>query len=218
MRRTSRISHTESAPGLAADTHGARTVAIRSLLLKLALVASGVGLMAASAWISVPFFPVPMTMQTLAVLLVGGLLGPRLGVTSVASYLALGLAGAPVFHGGLAGPALLVGPTGGYLIGFIPAAYLMGLFSGHGSRTKSVGRFGMFSRVLLLVGGALSAEAAIYALGLPWLAFTTVHDAGKTVAVGLTPFLLGDLVKTAAAVMAVYGGKNLLARWGSLPF
>lgn len=216
MGRTYRTAHSDSAPAVAADARDARARALRSLVLKLALVATGVGVLAASAWISVPFFPVPITMQTLAVLVVGGLLGPRLGVTAVASYLALGLVGAPVFHNGLGGPALLAGPTGGYLVGFIPAAYLMGLASG-GGWTRSSGRSRVLSRVALLVGGALLAEAAIYALGLPWLSFTTVHDANRAIAVGLVPFLLGDLVKTAVAVMTIYGGKNLLARWGSLP-
>jgi biotin transport system substrate-specific component len=159
---------------------------------------------------------VPITMQTLAVLLVGGFLGPRLGVAAVTTYIALGLAGAPVFHNGLGGPALLAGPTGGYLIGFIPAAYLMGLASRRGWADPA-GRLDALSRVAHLVGGALLAEVAIYALGLPWLAFTTVKDVGKAVAVGLVPFLLGDLVKTAVAVTALYGGKNLLTRGGSLP-
>ena len=217
MGRIHRTAHLDSAPAIVADARAERALATRSLLLKLTLVATGVGVLTASAWISVPFFPVPITMQTLAVLLVGGLLGPRLGVTAVASYLALGLSGAPVFHGGLGGPALLAGPTGGYLIGFIPAAYVMGLASRRGW-TISAGRLGVVAKVALLVGGALWAETTIYALGVPWLAFTTVHDAGKAIAVGLVPFLLGDLVKTAVAVMTVYGGKDLLARWGSLPF
>ncbi len=213
MGRTFKTAHSDRAPSIAADTRGARALAARSLLINLALVATGVGVLVASARISVPFYPVPITMQTLAVLLVGGLLGPRLGVAAVTSYIALGLAGAPVFSS----PLGLAGPTGGYLVGFIPAAYLMGL-AGRRGWTKSTGRFGVFSRVALLVGGALVAEAAIYALGLPWLAFTTVKGAGTAVSVGLVPFLLGDLVKTVAAVAAVYGGKNLLARKGSLPF
>ena len=101
-------------------------LAARPIAAATASVAAGVGILTASAWLSVPFYPVPLTMQTLAVLLIGGLLGSRLGVATVASYLALGLAGAPVFHGGTGGPAVLPGPTGGYLVGFLPAAFLMG--------------------------------------------------------------------------------------------
>jgi len=215
MGRTHRISRFEGGNAIAADARGARALAVRPMLLKIALVTTGVGVLAASAWISVPFYPVPMTMQTLAVLLVGGLLGPRLGVAAVTSYLVLGLAGAPVFHSGLGGPALLAGPTGGYLMGFVPAVFVMGLASRRGW-TPSAGRLGKLHRLALLVGGAVLAEAAIYSLGLPWLAFTTAQDAGTVMAKGLMPFLLADLVKTAVAVTGTYGGKNLLRR-GSLP-
>ena len=97
------------------------------VILRVALVLAGVGVLTVSAWLSVPFYPVPLTMQTLAVLLVGGLLGPRLGASAVAGYLAVGLMGAPVFHNGLGGVAVFGGPTGGYLVGFLPAAFLMGL-------------------------------------------------------------------------------------------
>ncbi|MCH5375079.1 MAG: efflux RND transporter permease subunit, partial [Planctomycetes bacterium] len=102
-------------------------VSINMISMFAFLVVLGIGVLSACSWLSVPFYPVPMTMQTLAVLVVGGVLGPRLGTTAVAGYLSLGLAGAPVFHGGLGGPAVFVGPTGGYLLGFLPAAFLMGL-------------------------------------------------------------------------------------------
>jgi biotin transport system substrate-specific component len=79
-----------------------RTEAVRSTTAqKAGLVLAGIGILAASAWLSVPFYPVPLTMQTLAVLLVGGALGPALGVSAVVGYLALGALGAPVFHGRL---------------------------------------------------------------------------------------------------------------------
>jgi biotin transport system substrate-specific component len=238
MRRTSKTTRPERGSAqvgfaTAADGRAARALAVRPLLLgigrathaiaarpmlvKTALVATGVGVLVASAWISVPFYPVPMTMQTLAVLLVGGLLGPRLGAAAVASYVALGLTGAPVFHSGLGGLAVIAGPTGGYLLGFVPAAFLMGLGS-RGSFAPSTDRLGLLSRVVLLTCGAVLAEIVIYALGVSWLALFAGMDAQKAIAVGLVPFLLGDLVKMAVAVTAVYGGRNLLARWGSLPF
>lgn len=217
MRRTYKTAQRETALAVAADTRGARAVAVRSGLLKTALVLTGVGVLTASAWVSVPFYPVPLTMQTLAVLLIGGVLGPRLGVTAVTSYIVLGLAGAPVFHNGLGGAALVAGPTGGYLMGFVPAVFVMGLASRRGW-SSAAGRLGALRRLALLTGGAVLAEVAIYALGVPWLALTTVKHAGAAVALGLVPFLLGDLVKTAVAVTAVYGADNLLTRWGSLPF
>jgi biotin transport system substrate-specific component len=186
------------------------------VLLGISVVAAGIGILTASAWLSVPFYPVPMTMQTLAVLLVGGLLGPRLGVASVAGYLALGLTGAPVFHGGIGGAAVLAGPTGGYLLGFMPAAFLMGLFASR-IRAASSQRPGTWRDLAILAVGALSAEVAIYVIGLPWLA-VLLGDFGKAVTVGVVPFLLGDLLKTAVAVGAIRSGSRLLHRQGLLPF
>jgi biotin transport system substrate-specific component len=186
------------------------------VLLGISLVATGVGILTASAWLSVPFYPVPMTMQTLAVLLVGGLLGPRLGVTAVAGYLALGLVGAPVFHGGMGGPAVLAGPTGGYLLGFLPAAFLMGLVASR-VRAAGPGKGGTWRGLAALAGGALSAEIAIYAVGLPWLAFL-LGDLGLAVTAGVVPFLLGDVLKTAVAVGAIRSGSRVLDRRGLLPF
>ncbi len=213
MRRDQETDRSGNTLAITADARQARALAVRPWLLKTALVLTGVGLLAASSWISIPFYPVPLTMQTLAVLLVGGLLGPRLGVAAVTSYLALGLAGAPMFHNGLGGLVLLVGPTGGYLVGFIPAAFLMGL-AGRKGWAASTFRSGAARRWLLVIVGAIAAEIAIYTLGLPWLAFTTGTDAGTAAAMGLTPFLLGDLVKMSIAVLLVCGGKNLLERWG----
>jgi biotin transport system substrate-specific component len=193
---------------------------VRPGLLKVALVTAGVGLLTAGAWISIPFYPVPMTMQTLAVLVVGGLLGPKLGSLSVATYLVLGFSGAPVFHNGLGGLAMLAGPTAGYLFGFVPAAFLMGLVSRRGGDSVD-GVVGALRRLGRLAAGAVLAEAAIYAFGLPWLAVWLVVAGGRgaeaTFSVGLAPFILGDLVKMAVAVTVVYGGRNVLGRWRSLP-
>lgn len=193
-----------------------RSVAAR----KAALVITGMGILAASAWLSVPFYPVPLTMQTLAVLLVGGMLGPALGVSSVVGYLALGALGAPVFHGGLGGAIVIAGPTGGYLIGFMPAAFVMGWaarVAGH--RVPIAGRRGAVvqagtsvRRLFVLAVGALAASAVIYLLGVPWLALSAGMGMERAVAVGLKPFLLGDLLKAAVAVGAVYLGDKALSQ------
>ena len=189
------------------DRHAA--LPVRTLALQTTLVVAAVGLLAASAWLSVPFYPVPLTMQTLAVLLIGGLLGPRAGAAAVVGYLALGLAGAPVFHGGLAGAAVLGGPTGGYLIGFVPAAFVMGYASERALRTK---RRSLPGQLSLLAAGALLAELAVYAVGLPWLGFLyTGGDLVQAAAVGAVPYLLGDLLKAAVAIGAIRIG----ARYGS---
>jgi biotin transport system substrate-specific component len=197
---------------------GVRGLATRRTAVLLGLAAMGVGILSAGAWISVPFYPVPLTMQTLAVLVVGGLLGPRLGVAAVAGYLALGLSGAPVFHGGTGGVAVLLGPTGGYLVGFLPAAFLMGL-AARRSRGASSGRSGVVREMILLAAGALLAEMAIYAVGVPWLAVAyTGGDLGQALSFGAYPYFLGDLLKTAVAIGAVRAGARALGRWEWLPF
>ena len=191
------------------------TDAIRSVAARKAvLVLAGIGILAASAWLSVPFYPVPLTMQTLAVLLIGGALGPAMGVSSVVGYLALGAAGAPVFHGGLGGAIVLVGPTGGYLFGFIPAVLIMG-WTAHlaGRRAPGDQTRAAFRRMAVLAAGALLASAVIYLLGIPWLALAGGLGLRRAVAVGLVPFLLGDLLKAAVAVGAVYLGGRALSQW-----
>ncbi|MBN1631623.1 MAG: biotin transporter BioY [Thermoleophilia bacterium] len=213
MRRNSR----DIAAVQSADPRALLGAAARSTVLAATLVTAGVAALTAGAWLSVPFYPVPLTMQTLAVLVVGGLLGPRLGVAAVTSYLALGLAGAPVFHAGLGGPAVLLGPTGGYLLGFLPAALLMGLLAQRARRSGLGGRASFRATVRLVTGAAL-AEAAIYTLGVSWLAVAYAGgDLRQAVAVGLVPYLLGDLLKMAVAVGAVKLGARALGRWGSLP-
>ncbi len=201
----------------------APTEAVRSVAAqKAALVLAGMGILAASAWLSVPFYPVPLTMQTLAVLLIGGAMGPALGVSAVVGYLALGALGAPVFHGGLGGAFVLAGPTGGYLLGFLPAVLLMGLaarLAGDpaGSMRAVSGSAGASSgscrRLVVLAMGAVVASAAIYALGVPWLALFGGLGLERAVTVGLVPFLLGDVLKAAVAVGAVYLGGRALSQW-----
>ena len=166
------------------------TAAPRSSVLRDAvLVLGGSLLIALSAQIAVrlPFSPVPVTGQTCAVLLVGAFLGSRRGMLSILAYLAEGAMGLPVFAGGGSGPAWLVGPTGGYLLSFVAAAWAVGWLYEHlGDRSIS----GMV--VVLLPGSAM-----IYLLGLPWLAHFVGAD--KALALGLIPFLPGDLIKIALA-------------------
>lgn len=207
---------------ISADERTVRTEASRALLTA-GLLLAGVGVLTAGAWLSVPFYPVPLTMQTLAVLLVGGLLGPTLGVSTVAAYLALGVIGAPVFHNGLGGLAVLAGPTGGYLVGFLPAAFLMGLAArrirrGTSGPGESARPASSIRDIVVLTTGALLAGAAIYCIGVPWLSFFTGGGLSRAATVGAVPFLLGDLLKTAVAVGAVRLGGGFLARRGLLPF
>jgi len=184
---------------------------------RLAVVLVGVGLLAASARLSVPFYPVPLTMQTLAVLLIGGMLGPTLGAATVMGYLALGAAGAPVFANGMGGIAILAGPTGGYLVGFVPAAWLMGWATQRaGSARGFTTRTGRLRSMILLFLGAVAAGAVIYAVGVPWLAAVTGRGLREAIAVGLVPFLLGDFLKTVVAVAALRVGAKALSRYDFL--
>ncbi|SEP42721.1 biotin transport system substrate-specific component [Methylobacterium sp. ap11] len=169
----------------------------------LAVVVAGVLLVTLAAKVQIPFWPVPMTLHTLAIMALAVGLGPRLAVATVLGYLAAGAAGLPVFSGtperGI-GLAYMAGPTGGYLAGYLAAAGLTGALA--------AGR-GLLGRVTAMLAGL----AAIYGLGLAWLALFVPAD--RVVALGLLPFLLGDLVKiglVAAGCSVLPGLRRVLAR------
>lgn len=170
------------------------------LLRHAALAAAGVLLLTLSAKFQVPFHPVPMTLQTLVVLLIGAAYGWRLGAATVALYLLNGFLGAPVFAStAVAGPLYFMGPTGGFLIGFIASAAVAGLAVERG-----------WARSLpKLFGALLLAEAIVFALGFLWLAqFAALANGASGVGVGrawtvVQAFLLGDLLKTAIAAALV---------------
>ncbi len=146
----------------------------------MALLGSAV--LAASAQVSLPMWPVPATLQTLAVLLLGALGGARVGVASVALYLAEGAAGLPVFAGATGGLAVLAGPTAGYLLGFLPAAWIAGQ-AGQG--------------VLRQAGVLTAAHLVLFAPGVAWLAGFVGLE--RALMAGFVLFVPGTLVKTALA-------------------
>jgi biotin transport system substrate-specific component len=164
-----------------------------ALARDLLLVTGGSLLVAALAQVRIPlsFTPVPFTGQTFAVLLVGAALGSRRGAAALAVYMLGGLAGFPVFTGGGSGLAHLAGPTGGYLVGFVAAAYAVGWLC----ELKLERRW---STALLpfLVG-----EALIYLFGVLWLAVFVGSQ--RALAAGLYPFLLGDIAKLLLAALAL---------------
>lgn len=164
-----------------------------TLLRNVLLALSFSGLIALSARLSilVPWSPVPITGQTFAVLLTGALLGSRLGALSVLAYLAEGTMGLPVFAYGLGGVAILAGPTGGYLIGFVPAAFIVGYLCERGWD-----RWPWTAAPAMLAGSVV-----LYIFGLSWLAYYV--PANSLLAAGLTPFIPGDLTKIALATMAL---------------
>ena len=170
----------------------------RSLLRDAAIALAATGLLTLSAKVQVPFYPVPMTMQSLVVLVIGAAFGWRLGMATVMLYLLEGLAGLPVFAGtpekGV-GLAYMMGPTGGYLIGFVAAAFVAGFLAERGW-TKSV-------------PGALAAlaigHAVIFLFGFAWLA--VLMGAGKAYLFGVAPFYAATLFKT------LLGAALLPAAW-----
>ncbi len=158
----------------------------RTPAFALATVVLGSLALALAAHIKVPFWPVPITMQTFVVLLLGALAGPRLAGATVLAYLVEGAAGLPVFASG-AGPAYLLGPTGGFLVGYVFAAALTGVAAERGF-TRSVGG---------AVATFLVADALIFAFGVGWLSM--LMGGRRAIEAGLTPFLLGECLKIALA-------------------
>jgi biotin transport system substrate-specific component len=142
-------------------------------------------LTAVGAFIQIPLPPVPLTMQTLFVALAGALLGSYLGALSQVVYILLGVIGLPVFAGGKAGAGVLLGPTGGYLIGFVVGAYLIGKL------TALRRRPGLW----WLMGSMAVGIAILYGLGLLQLMLVARLTLAQAVAVGLLPSLPGDLAK-----------------------
>jgi len=170
-----------------------------SLLWKLVLVLAGSALIALAAQVRIPlpFSPVPVTGQTFAVLLVAAALG-RLGLWSVIAYPIEGAAGLPVFAGGTFGVATIVGPTGGYLIGFALAAALVG----------SAAERGWDRHLATALAAMVLGEVAIYACGLAWLARFLLPV--PLLDAGLVPFIPGDVVKMVLAALALPGAWKLV--------
>ncbi len=143
-------------------------------------------LIAVAAQVAIPLYPVPMTMQTWAVLLAGAVLGPRWGVAAVVLYLALALAGLPVLSNGAGGMVAATGGSAGYLMAFPAAAFMVGWATEQGGMDRPLPGLA----VLLL------AHALILACGTGWLILSIGLDPGRAVQVGATPFLIGAVVKS----------------------
>ena len=146
-------------------------------------------LTAVGAYIAIPVGPVPIVLQNLFVYLTGLLLGSRWGLMAIAAYLLAGAVGLPVFAGGKGGIGYLVGPTGGYLLGFLPAVAIIGII------TEKTGGKILFGIIALIL-----ATAVIYACGVTWLSIVTNMTIVRSLVVGMIPFLLGDAIKIAAAL------------------
>ena len=148
-------------------------------------------LTALGAYIMIPLPPVPITMQTLFVILSGALLGGYLGAMSQVVYILLGVIGLPVFTGGKAGIGVLFGPTGGYLIGFVVGAFIIGKLT---SLKSDPG-------LLWMMSSMTAGIAVVYALGIMQLMFVAKLSLIKAVSVGLLPPLPGDMIKIVVAAL-----------------
>ncbi len=185
---------TQTHPSLASvlwPASGSKTV-LRNVILAIA----GTLLLTLSAKVQVPFWPVPMTMQTFAVLVIGIIFGPRLGVATVALYLAEGVMGLPVFAGTPAqgiGLAYMMGPTGGYLVGFLASAALVGFLA----------RKGWDRSVPLTLAAMVLGTAVIFLFGLTWL--SSLIGFNTAIQAGLLPFLPAEAFKITlgAAILPV---------------
>lgn len=176
------------------------------------LVIAGTLIIAVAAKIKVPFFPVPMTLQTFAILLIAATYGMRLGTLTVLAYLGEGLLGLPVFTNtppAIAGPAYFLGPTGGFLAGFVLMAIIVGYAADRGW-DRSIAK---------LIGTMVVAEVVMFALGFIWLAgFAQLSSgavgigAAKAWAGGVTPFVLGDILKLVLAALLTRGAWATMGR------
>jgi len=170
----------------------ARSVAGRVLAIVL-----GSAALALSAQMSVPMYPVPMTMQTFVVMMIGALCGGRLACEITIAYLLEGAAGMPVFAGGAAGLSVLLGNTGGYLFGFLPAAALIGSLADRGWNSNG----------LKLATSLSLGHLIIFVPGVAWLASFIGLSAAFNF--GFVPFILGTMLKTALAFFALRGIKTI---------
>jgi len=174
----------------------------RGLARDAALVVGGAALTGLAAQIAVPVpgSPVPVTGQTLAVLLVGTALGARRGVASLALYLLAGLAGLPWFAQGTSG----AGATFGYVVGFVVAAALVG----------ALARRGADRGPLRTAGAMVLGNLAVYAVGVPYLAVSLHVPLGTAASLGLYPYLVGDALKAALAMGLLPAAWKLVGRRG----
>lgn len=163
-----------------------------------------------AAKISVPVWPVPVSLQSMAVAIVAAAFGLRIGAATVALYLGQGLAGLPVFAGAYAGPAYLMGPTGGFLVGFLVMAVIVGYLADRGAARN----------VLTAFGAMMLGAAAMFALGFTWLLAMSgqagwIDQSNLLVSAykgAVEPFILWDTLKMAFAALTVVGGWALVQR------
>jgi biotin transport system substrate-specific component len=165
----------------------------RTLATDIALVVGGAAVVGIAAQLAVPLWPVPITGQTLAVLLVGSALGAVRGAISMIAYAVMGIVGLPVFSDASAGLGVIAGPTGGYIIGFIFSAALVGWIAERAGDRKFLGATLAFS----------TGTVVTFAFGMIWLAAALDLNLQQTLQSGLYPFIVGGVVKSLLAAAAI---------------
>jgi biotin transport system substrate-specific component len=173
-----------------------------ALIYDILLIVGGSILIALSAQVAipVPFSPIPITGQTFAIILTGAFLGSRLGGLAVIAYLLEGAAGLPVFAQAHSGIIHLIGPTGGYLLGFVPAAIVVGYLAGQGW-----GKSFLRSLIMMSVGTII-----IFVVGLVWLSVALASE--NILTLGFYPYLTGALIKIFLAALIFSGGWKFFRR------
>lgn len=172
----------------------------QTLLTQVILAIGGTLIIALSARIEVPMIPVPMSLQTLAISVIGLVYGSRLAGATLLAYLAEGAMGLPVFAGGGTGIAYMMGPTGGFLLGFVGMAWMTGWMVERGFD-------GGLPRLFL---AAFIPATLLFVPGVLWLWAITPLDLTGALKAGALPFLVGDVVKSAMAALIVLGGWQAL--------
>lgn len=182
-----------------ADLIGRPQARLAAFATDAALVMAGVALVALLAKVSFFIGPIPITGQTLGVIIVGAALGAKRGVASLTTYLLVGLAGLPVFAGPVAGPAYVLSPTFGFILGFIPAAFVAGWFAERAWDRK----------LLLAFTGFVAASVIPFLIGVPYMMLMLALVVGSPVTLavalelGVWPFVAPGLIKAAAAAVLV---------------
>ncbi|HOE85137.1 MAG TPA: biotin transporter BioY [Sphaerochaeta sp.] len=174
---------------------------------RLILTALFSALIIVGSYIRFPLPPVPITLQTLFVLLAGFLTGSRMALFSVAIYLLLGFVGLPVFSGG-GGIGYLLGPTGGFLVGLLPAAVIAGFAGNYRKKEEKGTRYLLLSAIT-----GLAATLVLYGCGVSWLKARGSLSWRAAIQIALLPFLIGDAVKLIVALRLAISFKGRIARF-----
>ena len=182
-----------------ADIYKPRATVTR-WVYEILLVLTGTVLLALSAKVQAPMWPVPVTAQTFAVLLIAALIGSKRGLATMLAYIVEGAVGLPVFAGPVAGIAYMAGPTGGYLIGFIAAAWIVGCLAERG----------WDRRFKTTVAAMALGTIMIFVCGLLWLKFYVRAD--NVLVLGLFPFIPGAIIKIVLAAALLPSGWKVLAK------